>query len=100
MPWKPIRIMMLITLLGGLTAPPSIPAANYVRILSGTVQSTNVLKHTVTIDGQTYAVTSATTYSGRMSLSLLSPGMTVQYFLTGPATGGTQTIVRIIVQSP
>ena len=97
MSWKLLRILALSALLGGLAASPSASASNHVQILSGTIQSTDILKHTVTVNGHTYTVTSATTYSGKMSFSLLSAGMKIQYFLADPATGGSQTIVRIIV---
>ncbi|HEV2110247.1 MAG TPA: hypothetical protein VGT99_02745 [Gammaproteobacteria bacterium] len=97
MSWKFLRILALAALLGGLAASPPASASNYVKIQSGTIQSTDFLKHTITVNGQTYAVTSATVYSGNMSFSLLSAGMKIQYFLAGPATGGSQTIVRIIV---
>lgn len=97
MSWRFLRILALTALLGGLTASPSAFASNYVQIQSGNIQSTDFLKHTITVNNHTYSVTSATTYSGNMSFSLLSAGMRIQYFLTGPATGGPQTIVRIIV---
>lgn len=97
MMWKPIQLLMLAALLGGLAVPPAAPASSYVRTQVGTIQSTDFLKHTVTIDGRSYVVTDATTYGGRMSFSLLHRGMKVQYFLTGGTAGGTQTIVRIIV---
>jgi len=90
-------IVLVAALLGGFLASTPATATYHVAFRTGTIQSINVLKHTLTINGYTYKVSPKATYVGSLGLSVLSAGTKIRYFLASAKSGQSQIIVRIIV---
>lgn len=54
------------------------------QVLTGTVQSIDYLHHTITINGQTYAVSAQAKFTGIGGFSVLHIGMPVECRLSNP----------------
>ena len=90
-------IVLITALLGGVTVNGPANAVNLSPIKMGTIQSVNILKHTLTVNGRTYKVSSKATYVGSLGLSVLSAGIKIRYYLGRAKAGQSRSIVRIIV---
>ena len=74
------------------------------QVLSGTVQSIDYLHHTITVNGETYAVSSRAKFTGIGGFSVLHVGMPVQCMLSssptvGPDSGSSSSMTAPIIIS-
>lgn len=90
-------LVLVVALLASFAGSRPAAASNYMPIETGTIQSLDILKHTLTVNGRTYKVSAKASYVGSLGFSVLSPGMKIRYFLGQSKAGQPQSIVRIIV---
>jgi hypothetical protein len=79
-----------LLLLGGVSSPTCFAMGGYTpdQMLTGAVQSIDYLHHTITVDGQTYAVSPQAKFTGIGGFSVLHIGMPVQCMLSSATATG------------
>lgn len=89
---KPVITATLIAglLLGFAASRASFAMGGYTpdQMLTGAVQSIDYLHHTITVNGQTYAVSPQAKFTGIGGFSVLHIGMPVQCMLSSVAATG------------
>jgi hypothetical protein len=70
-------------ILGSILNQPAIAMGGYTgdQIAKGLIQNIDYQRHSITVNGQTYAVSPSATFSGVAGFSVLSIGMPIQYML-------------------
>lgn len=79
-----------LLLLGGVSSPTCFAMGGYTpdQMLTGMVQNIDYLHHTITVNGQTYAVSARAKFTGIGGFSVLHIGMPIECMLSSLPTAG------------
>src|SRR5215469_12289718 len=90
------RFLATVAIAIGLTLLGTAHASNYQQEFQGKINSIDFIKHTITVNNHTYAVSPKANFNGAQGFGVLTTGLTIQYFVTDEQDG-SQTIIEITI---